>query len=155
MNQNLKEPHELLYITCFSGVSYVAQLICVPLAGVRYGHSSSAYTYIHILLSPDAERPPLRLIAHSGARYEISDLRETYAAGTRNSACSSGGWSSGVWAQPASFWRRVRRALAPRSFSGNPRRSFFGGWALPKRNVFGACLTENGISPEPNLCVVN
>ena len=42
-------------------------------------------------LSPDAERPPSRLLAHTGAWYEISDLREIYGAGTRNSACSSGG----------------------------------------------------------------
>ena len=48
-----------------------------------------------MLLSPDAERPPSRLLAHTGARYEISDLREIYGAGTRNSACSSGGCSSG------------------------------------------------------------
>ena len=30
----------------------------------------------------------------------------------------------------------MRRALAPRRFSGNPRCSLFGGWALPERNVF-------------------
>ena len=37
----------------------------------------------------------------------------------------------------APFWRRVRRAVAHRRFSGNPRRSLFGGWALPERDVFG------------------
>ena len=45
--------------------------------------------------------------------------------------CSSGGGS-----QSAPFWRCVRRALTPRRLSGNPRRSLFGGWALPERNVF-------------------
>ena len=43
------------------------------------------------LLSPDAERPSSRLLPHSGARCEILDLREIYGAGTRDSACSSGG----------------------------------------------------------------
>ena len=93
--------------------------------------------YIYMLLSPDAERPPSRPLAHTGARYEISDLREIYGAGTRTSACSSGGCFSGEGPQSMPFWRRVRRALAPRRFAGNPRRSLFGGWALPKRNVFG------------------
>ena len=96
-----------------------------------------AYMYVYILLSPDAERPPSRLLARSGARYEISDLREIYGVGRRNSAGSSGGCSSGGEPQSAPFYRRVRRALAPRMFSGNPRRSLFGGWALPERNVFG------------------
>ena len=90
---------------------------------------------IYILLSPDAERPPSRLLAHTGARYDISDLRVIYGTGTRNSACSSGGRSSGGGAQSAPFWRRVRRALAPRRFFGNPRRSLFGGWALPKLSL--------------------
>jgi len=49
------------------------------------------HNYIYILLSLDAERPPSRLLAHAEARYEISDLREIYGAGTRNSACSSRG----------------------------------------------------------------
>ena len=39
-----------MYITCFSGVSYIAQLIRIRLAGVRYGRSLSAYTYNHIYL---------------------------------------------------------------------------------------------------------
>ena len=43
-----------------------------------------------MLLSPDAERPSSRWHAHTGARYELSDLREIYGAGTRNSGCSSG-----------------------------------------------------------------
>ena len=47
-----------------------------------------------------------------------------------------GGCSSGRGPHSTPFWRRVRRALAPRSFFGNPRRSLFGGWALPKWNVF-------------------
>ena len=47
--------------------------------------------YIYMLLSPDAERPTSRLLAYAGARYKISDLREIYGAGRRNSAGSSGG----------------------------------------------------------------
>ena len=73
--------------------------------------------YIYILLSPDAEQPPTHFVARTGARYEISDLREIYGAGTRNSACSSGGCSSVGGAQSAPFWRRVHRALAPQRFS--------------------------------------
>ena len=88
-------------------------------------------------IPPDAERPPSRLLARTGARYEISDLGEVYGAGTRNSACSSAGCSPGGGAQSAPFWRRAHRALASRRFSGNPRRSLFGGWALLERNIFG------------------
>ena len=44
-------------------------------------HTSRRGTlYIYILLSPGAERPPSRLLAHSGARYEMSDLREIVMA---------------------------------------------------------------------------
>ena len=57
-----------------------------------------------MLLSPDAERPPSRLLAYTRARYEISDLREIYDAGTRNSARSSGGYFSGGGPQSAPFW---------------------------------------------------
>ena len=46
------------------------------------------------------------------------------------------GCSSGVGPQSASFWRRVRRALVPRRFAGNPRRSLFG--AGPSQN--GTCF---------------
>ena len=93
--------------------------------------------YIYILLSPDAERPPSRPLAHTGARYKISDLSEIYGAVTRNSACSLGGCSSGGEPQSLLFWRRVRRTLAPGRVAGNPRCSLFGGWTLPERNVFG------------------
>ena len=72
--------------------------------------------FIHIILSPDAQRPPSRLLAHSGVRYEISDLREIYGVGRRNSAGSSGGCSSGGGPESAPFSRRVRGALAPRSY---------------------------------------
>ena len=71
--------------------------------------------YVHILLSPDAERPPSRLLARSGARYEISDLREIYGVGRRNSADSSGRCSSGGGPESAPFSRRVRGTLALRS----------------------------------------
>ena len=84
----------------------------------------------------DPDKKKLR-IAHTGARYEISDIREICGVGTRNSARSSGGSSAGGGAQSAPFWRRVRPALAPRRLAGNPRRSLFRGWALPQRNVFG------------------
>ena len=50
--------------------------------------------YVYIPLSPGAERPLSRLLAHSGAWYEISDLREIYGAGRRNSPGSSGGCST-------------------------------------------------------------
>ena len=86
--------------------------------------------YVYILLSPDAERPPSRLLAHSGVRYEMSGLRKIYGAGRRNSAGSPRGCLSGGGPQFASFWRRARRALAPRRLSGNPRRSIFGGWTI-------------------------
>ena len=73
------------------------------------------YSTIYIILSPDAQCPLSRLLAHSGARYEISDLREIYGAGRRNSASSSDGCSSSGGAESAPFSRRVRGALAPRS----------------------------------------
>ena len=53
-------------------------------------YQCNKYVYTGTLLSPDSERPPSRLLAHSGARYETSDLREIYGAGRRNSAGSSG-----------------------------------------------------------------
>ena len=81
---------------------------------------------IYILLSPDDQRPPSRFLAHTGARYEILDLREIYGAETRNSACSSRGCPSCGGLQSVSSWRRVRRTRAPRRFSGNPRHSFSG-----------------------------
>ena len=100
---------------------------------------SLQHQLLYLLLSPDAERPLLRLLAHSGARYEISDLRETYGAGRRNSAGSSGGCSSGGRPQSAPFWWRVRRVLSPRSSletrgvpaSGtgpSTNGTWFGGW---------------------------
>ena len=92
---------------------------------------------IYILFLPDAKRPPSLRIAHTGTRYEILDLRDSFGAGTRNSACSSGRCSSGMGPQSTPFWRRARLALAPRRFAGHPRRSLFAGWALPERNVFG------------------
>ena len=66
--------------------------------------------YIHILLSalPHDCLPTLE----AGT---ISDLREIYGAGRRNSAVLSGGYSSGGGPQSALFWRRVRRALAPQA----------------------------------------
>ena len=64
-------------------------------------HMAKVCIYLYILLSPDVERPPSRLVAHSGARYEISDLREIYRAARRNSAGSSGGCSSGGGPQSA------------------------------------------------------
>ena len=87
-------------------------------------------------LSPDAERPPSRLLAHTGAWYEISDLREIYGAGTRNSAYSSGVRFSGGGAQSAPFSGDVC-AEPLRLEAGNPRRSLFGDWALSERNVVG------------------
>ena len=95
------------------------------------------YIDLYVLQSSDAGRPPSRQLAHTGARYEISDLREIYGAGTRNSACSSGGCSSGGGPQSEPFWRHMGRALAPRRFSGNPRRSLFGGWALQNGTYSG------------------
>ena len=44
-----------------------------------------------VLSSPDAERPPSPLTAHTGARYEISDLREIYVPGTRTPLARRGG----------------------------------------------------------------
>ena len=70
---------------------------------------------IHITLSRDAQRPPSLLVAHSGARHEISDLREICGAGRRNSAGSSGRCSSGGGPESAPFSRRARGVLAPRS----------------------------------------
>ena len=58
---------------------------------------------MYILSSADAERPPSRPLAHTGARYDNSDLGEIYGAGTRNSASSSGGCSSCGGAQSAPF----------------------------------------------------
>ena len=74
------------------------------------------HTYWYIYFYPRTlTAPPSRLLAHTGARYEISDLREIYGEGRRNSAGSSGGCSSGGGPQSAPLWRRVRRSLAPRS----------------------------------------
>ena len=95
------------------------------------------YIYIYILFLPDAERPPSLQIAHTGTWYEILDLSESFGAGTRNSACASGRCSSGMGPQSTPFWRRDPLALAPRRFGGHPRRSLYGGWALPERNVSG------------------
>ena len=95
------------------------------------------YTYIYFYHRTLRGLQNDELPTHTGGRYKISDIREIYGAGTRTSACSSGGCSLGGGPQSALFWRRVRRALAPRKFAGNPRRSLFGGWALPERNVLG------------------
>ena len=63
-----------------------------PADGVGRAGEGSQTNLLHL---PDAERPPKRLIAHTGTRYDISDLREIYGPGRRNSAGSSGGCSSG------------------------------------------------------------
>ena len=102
----------------------------------------TVYVYIQYTLSPDAERSPSRLLAHTGARYEISNLREIYGAGTRNTVCSSGGFSSGVGAQSASFRRPVRRALAPRRSSPETR-------GVPSS---GAEPSENGTCSGGGIC---
>ena len=118
---------------------------------------------IYILFLPDAKRPPSLRIAHTGTRYEILDLRDSFGAGTRNSACSSGRCSSGMGPQSTPFWRRARLALAPRRFAGHPRRSLFAGWALPERNVFGgwhrwedpsrkACYKLFSVMEDQSLC---
>ena len=73
------------------------------------------YLYVYTLLSPDTTRPPSRVLAHSGARYEIWELRDIYGAGRRHSAGSSRGCSSCGGARSAPFCRGVRRTLAPRS----------------------------------------
>ena len=73
-------------------------------------HVYTRYTFI------TEQRPRSRSLARSGGRYEIPDLREIDDAVRQNSAHSSGGCSSGGGAQSAQFWRRVRRALAPRSY---------------------------------------
>ena len=62
-----------------------------------------------------AQRPPSRLLAHSGARYDISDLCEVYGAGRQNSVGSSKECFSGGGPESAPFSRRVRGALALRS----------------------------------------
>ena len=89
--------------TIFASWASVAGGVCRP--------RSEALKYV--LLSSDAKRHPSRLLAHTGAQYEISDLREIYGAGTRNSAYSSGGCSSGGGPQSPPVWRHVRQALAP------------------------------------------
>ena len=91
---------------------------------------------IYILLSPDTQRPPSPLLTHSGAWYEISDLRDIYGAGGRNSAGSSGGCSSGVGPQSVPFSRRVRGALAPRR--SLETRGVLSSGAGPSQN--GTCL---------------
>ena len=102
---------------------------CVPAtAGTHAELLVQIYT-----LSADAERPPSRSLAHTEAQYEISNHREIYGARKRNSACSSGGCSSGGGPQSALFWRRVRRALAPRRFA-----------ATRGDSSSGAGLSQNG-----------
>ena len=78
------------------GILYHSAVLTVSLHNLFSTSSGRRSTHIlRILLSPDAERPPSRLLAHTRGQYEISDLLEIYGAGTRNSACSSGGCSSG------------------------------------------------------------
>ena len=75
---------------------------------------SSLYICIYFL-SPDAQHPPSRLLAHYGPRNEVSDLCEMYGEGEPNSEGSSEGCFSGGGAESAPLSRRVRGALAPRS----------------------------------------
>ena len=55
------------------------------------------------------------MLAHAGARYDISDLCEVYGAGRQNSVGSSKECFSGGGPESAPFSRRVRGALALRS----------------------------------------
>ena len=74
------------------------------------------------------------------------------APGHETPRARRGGCSSGGGPQSAPFWRRVRRALAPRRFAGNPRRSLFGGWALPERNM--NIRTTRSTAVEPRRAVL-
>ena len=83
-------------------------------------------SYLHIysgayFLPPNAERPPSHSIAHTGVGYDISDLREIYGAGTRNSACSSGGCSSGEGLRGTAV-RALLATCAPSPFASKVRR---------------------------------
>ena len=50
---------------------------------------------IYILLSPDGQPPPSRVLAQSGARYKISDLPRFMARGDEAPRAHQGGCSSG------------------------------------------------------------
>ena len=101
------------------------------------------------------------MIARSGARYEISDLREIYGAGRRNSAGSSGGCSSGGGPESAPFSRRVVGALAPRSYvetrgipsSGAPRTERVWGVASVARSGPGKTAVTYFRSGRTRVCV--
>ena len=73
---------------------------CVPATA---GTHAKLLEWIYTFITGRCALPP-RLLAHSGARYDISDLREIYGAGRRNSTGSSGGCSLGGGAQSAPFW---------------------------------------------------
>ena len=102
-------------------------------APAHHGRSQQFYPFMCWKINPESHHggfrtpAPTLLAPFGGTRYEISDLRDIYSPGTRNSACSSGGCSSGGGRLSAPFWGRVRRALASRRFTGNSRRSLFGG----------------------------
>ena len=71
-----------------------------------------------------------------GAGCEISDLRDIFCRETKLR-----GLIRGVLLERGGVFRALPATCAPSpcasKFSGNPRRSLFGGWALPERNVFG------------------
>ena len=72
---------------------------CGPLTDNRQGnlHTKTSrdvdniYFEVHTFLSPNAERRPSRMLAHSGARHQISGLPEIYGAERGDSVGSSGG----------------------------------------------------------------
>ena len=100
----------------------------------------------NILLSPGAPRLPSRLLAHSAARYEVSDLPRFMARGDEIPRVHQRvllGRGSGVRALLAT----CVRSPCISKFSGNPRRSLFGGGALPQWNVFGGWHREQRPGP--------
>ena len=109
-----------------------------PLAGEYVPATAGTHAELIVdIYTPDVQRPPSRLVAHSGAPCEISDLREILLRGVtklrgliRRVPLGQGG---GVYALPAT----CGRSPCASKFSGNPRRFLWGGWALPERNVFG------------------
>ena len=77
------------------------------------------------LVSWCAPRPPSRLLAHSGARYEVSDLREIYGAARRNSAGSSGGVPRAAGRSPSpshNVCAEPLRLKVLRNLEASPRR---------------------------------
>ena len=92
-----------------------------------------AYIYFyHRTLSA----PSSPLLTHSGARHDFGSPRYLWRGETKLRGLIRGvllGRGAAVFARLAT----CAPSPCASKFSENPRRSLFGGWVLPERNVFG------------------